>query len=81
MKDGEPNYELEGELTIKGATHPLKFGAILNITDKKVTATSTLKFDRSKYNVKYNSASFFSDLGDKIIEDNVQMTVSFTATK
>ena len=34
-----------------------------------------LVFDRSKYDVRYRSASLFSDLGDRIIADDVKLTV------
>ena len=34
-------------------------------------ASIKLSFDRAEFNVKYKSKSFFSDLGDNIIDDNV----------
>lgn len=65
--------KLYGELTIKGTKHAVDFSIIL--VDKK-TATANLTFDRSKYNVRFRSGSFFENLGDKLILDDIRMEVS-----
>ena len=65
--------KLSGELTIKGSKHAVDFSIIL--VDKK-TATANLTFDRSKYNVRFRSGSFFENLGDKLILDDIRMEVS-----
>lgn len=65
--------KLYGELTIKGIKHAVDFSIIL--VDKK-TATANLTFDRSKYNVRFRSGSFFENLGDKLILDDIRMEVS-----
>lgn len=73
-KGGE-TYDITGNLTIKERTHPLTFPASLILKDKIVTATATLVFDRSKYDVKFGSQSFFENLGDKMVYDDVEMKV------
>jgi len=66
VKQVEGNsYQLSGELTIKGITEAISFYA--NIGEKE--ATTTLKIDRSKYDVRYGSTSFFDGLGDKAIDN------------
>ena len=65
--------KLYGELTIKGIKHAVDFSIIL--VDKK-TATANLTFDRSKYNIRFRSGSFFENLGDKLILDDIRMEVS-----
>jgi polyisoprenoid-binding protein YceI len=65
--------KLYGELIIKGIKHAVDFSVIL--VDKK-TATANLTFDRSKYNVRFRSGSFFENLGDKLILDDIRMEVS-----
>ena len=65
--------KLYGELTIKGIKHSVDFTIILG--DKK-TAIANLTFDRSKYNVRFRSGSFFENLGDKLILDDIRMEVS-----
>ena len=64
---------LSGELTIKGIKHPVEF--TMNLGDNK-TALAELTFDRSKYNVRFRSGSFFENLGDKLILDDIRMKVS-----
>lgn len=62
---GKNSYEVTGDLTIKGQTHPATFE--ISVYGSK--ASATLKIDRSKYNVRYGSASFYNDLKDKVIYD------------
>ena len=70
-KDG---YTVTGDFTIRGITHPETF--VLKLDGNK--ATADLEIDRSKYNVKYASGSFFENLGDKLIKDALELSVSFT---
>ena len=56
---------LTGVLTIKGKSEPISFEVI-----KTGDVYSTqLKVDRSKYDVRYGSKSFFDNLGDNFIND------------
>ncbi|MDR9458408.1 MAG: YceI family protein [Salegentibacter sp.] len=64
-------YGVVGNLTIKDQTHPVTFD--LDWNDN--TATTKLSIDRSKYNVRYNSGSFFSGLGDQTIYDNFDLNI------
>ncbi|MDP1620854.1 MAG: YceI family protein [Bacteroidales bacterium] len=62
--------EVSGNLTIKNITKPLTFKAVI-IKDGNsfVFNANNIVVDRSLYNIKYGSGSFFSDLGDKVIYD------------
>lgn len=71
------NYKVTGDLTIKGKTAPVSFDAVAT----KEKATATLTFDRTKYDIKYGSGKFFQGLGDKMINDEVQLDVSLTLKK
>jgi hypothetical protein len=64
-------YSVTADLTIKGKTEPVKFE--LNVAG--TTATAALKVNRTKYDIKYGSGSFFSDLGDKTISDDFDLNV------
>ena len=68
----ETNYSVVGDLTIKGITNKIAFD--LEISGN--TATTSLKVDRTKYGIKYVSASFFDDLKDKAIYDEFDLKVS-----
>ncbi|WP_034057899.1 YceI family protein [Lacinutrix jangbogonensis] len=54
-----------GNLTIKGKTESITFDFVKNINHY----TAKIEIDRSKFNVRYGSASFFDSLGDKAIND------------
>ena len=68
-------FKFNGNLTIKGRTHPIIFKGTVTENNLSYDADLKLIFDRSKYDVRYRSASLFSDLGDRIIADDVKLTV------
>ncbi len=65
------SYTVTGNLTIKGITKPVTF--VVSVYGNK--ATATIKIDRTKYDVKYGSGSFFENLGDKTIYDEFDLVV------
>lgn len=69
---GNGKYGIVGDLTIKNETHPITFDLVMNGD----TASTQLTIDRSKYNVRYGSGSFFDNLGDKTIYDNFELDVN-----
>lgn len=75
---GQPNYTVEGDLTIKDKTNPVTFPATINVAEDVVTAQADVVVDRAKYDIRYGSNSFFDNLGDKAIDD--EFTVSFDVT-
>lgn len=66
---GKNAYTVLGDLTIKGKTNAVSF--TISIYGSK--ATASLKIDRSKYDVKYGSTSFFDGLKDKAIYDEFDL--------
>lgn len=56
---------LTGVLTIKGKSENIT----VDVVKKASVYTAQLKVDRSKFNVRYGSKSFFDNLGDKVIDD------------
>jgi len=68
---GKNSYEVTGNLTVKGITKPVTFD--VSIYGSK--ATATMKVDRTQFDVKYGSGSFFDDLGDKTIYDEFDLVV------
>jgi polyisoprenoid-binding protein YceI len=75
-QDTNGNYKVQGNLTIKGITKPVKFFAEVNANGTSTTATASIKVDRSEYDVRYGSGSFFDNLGDKTIYDEFDMNIS-----
>ena len=68
---GKESYKINGDLTIKGITNPITFEMSLDGN----TATADLKIDRSKFDVRYGSTSFYDDLKDKAIYDEFDLVV------
>lgn len=64
-------YTVTGDLTIKGITKPVTFD--LKVSGK--TATAHFNIDRTKYDIRYGSNSFFN-LGDKAINDEFEVSVA-----
>lgn len=67
------DYKIVGNLTIKEITQEISFRA--NLSEEGV-ATAKIVVDRSKFNVKYGSGSFFDGLGDKTIYDEFDLDVN-----
>lgn len=65
-------YTVTADLTIKGKTNPITFDIVI----KGNTATTNLKVDRTKYDIKYRSKNFFEGLGNKLIYDDFELNVN-----
>lgn len=65
-------YTVTADLTIKGITNPVTF----DLAVKGSTASTIVKIDRTKYDIKYGSKSFFDSIGDKAINDDFDLTVN-----
>lgn len=74
---------VEGNLTLKGATHSIKFPATINVNETEVTMVSDeFEIDRTKFGVNYNSGTVIKDLAaDNIISDNIKLNISVKANK
>lgn len=78
---GANKYDVTGDITIKGVTEKISFPTEVAINGGKVTATSKITVDRSKFNVKFGSKSFFAEIGDKVIYDEFVLDVTLVAAK
>ncbi len=79
VPQGPGKYKIVGNITIKGTTQEIQFPATVETKDGKVTAKADITIDRSKYDIRYGSGSFFDNLGDKTIYDNFDLSVSLVA--
>ncbi|GAB4496720.1 MAG: YceI family protein [Saprospiraceae bacterium] len=80
-QDTKGNYKIVGNLTIKEKTNEVKFHAAVNESNGTINATGKITVDRSEYDVKFGSGSFFDNLGDKTIYDEFDLQVSLVAKK
>ncbi len=69
-------YRIKGNLTIKSTTKAISFDAKMTEKDGNKFATANIKIDRSEYDVRYGSGSFFDNLGDKTIYDEFDLEVN-----
>jgi len=76
---GEANYKVTGNLTLKGITHEISFPVNVKVDGNQLTANGSATIDRTKWNIKYGSGSFFSGLGDKMIYDEFDIEFNLVA--
>ncbi|WP_346321087.1 YceI family protein [Chitinophaga sp. YIM B06452] len=77
---GGGNYDVTGNLTIKGITNPVSFPATVTVAGGQATAKATVTVDRTKFDIKYRSKNFFENLGDKAIYDDFTLDVTLVAS-
>jgi polyisoprenoid-binding protein YceI len=65
-------YTVTANLTIKGITKPITF----DLATTSNTATTTFMVDRTIYDIKYGSKSFFDSIGDKAIDNEFELKVA-----
>ncbi len=71
---------LIGDLTLKDKTNSIRFPVTVTSNENSMTLVSeTFTIDRSKWNVRYGSKSFFDNLGDKFINDNIELKINISA--
>lgn len=69
---GNGLYSVTADLTIKGITKAISF----DLAVKANSATTTFMVDRTKYDIKYGSKSFFESIGDKAIDDEFELKIA-----
>lgn len=73
---------ITGNLTIKGITQPVSFKATTKFEEGNFTATAKgVVVDRTKYDIRYGSKSFFASIGDKAIDDEFTLDITLVAKK
>ena len=72
LKVNSKKHTITADLTIKGITKPITFEA--SAEENKFAAH--IHIDRTQFDVKYGSGSFFEGLGDNMIYDEFELTVS-----
>lgn len=78
----DKNYNITGNLTIKGITNEVSFPAIVDITEAKMEGmAAVITIDRTKWDIRYGSGKFFEGLGDKMIHDEFKLNVKVGAVK
>lgn len=74
--DAQGKTTLNGTLSIKDVTCPISIPVTVAAQNEGIQIKGVAAIDRSLWNVKYGSESFFDNLGDKVIDD--MFTLGFT---
>ncbi|MFT6334413.1 MAG: polyisoprenoid-binding protein YceI [Saprospiraceae bacterium] len=65
------NYEVTANITIKGITKTIIFETTVGANN----ATANVIINRTDFDIKYGSGSFFDNLGDKTIYDDFELAL------
>ena len=71
-KKGADVYAVSADLTIKGITKPVSF----ELATTANSVTTKFMVDRTAYDIRYGSKSFFESIGDKAIDNEFELTVA-----
>jgi polyisoprenoid-binding protein YceI len=74
-------HNVKGFLTIKDKSNAISFDVKMDMTGEKIMCAGTAVIDRSKYDVRYGSKTFFAEIGDKAISDEFSLKFNVTLTK
>ena len=75
-------YTISGNLTMKEISREIQFQAEV-VSDGEMFSSTTPQFviDRSEWNVRFGSTSFFDDLKDDFIKNEIGLVVKLVARK
>ncbi len=76
-------FDVTGNLTIKGITKPVSFPVTVTPGKDGAAVKGTIVVDRSKYDMKFRSKSFFdaATLGNNLVYDDFTIEVNLVAKK
>ncbi len=77
--DVENQYRVVGDLTVKETTAEIEFLTDVVVGDGTLEAVAEIVVDRAVFDVRYGSGSFFDNLGDDLISDEMEITVNLVA--
>ena len=75
-ESSEVNNKIIANLTIRGITHEISFPLQISRDNYIFNAEGNINVNRTLFNIKYKSGTFFQDLGDRMTYDD--STVQFS---
>ena len=82
FEEKEGKTMLSGNLTLKEKKNNVTFPVVVSSEGDSFTITSEVfTIDRSKWDVQYGSKSFFDNLGDKFINDDIELKITLKGQK
>ena len=80
-KIAKGNALVKGNMTIKGKTVPIEFKAVFQEAADGMKVYANITLDRTKFDIRYGSGSFFENLGDKTIYNDFNITLTLVNKK
>lgn len=81
LTEGDGTHQVTGELTLKGISNSISFPANIEFNNNSLSASATMSFDRSKFEVRFGSTKFFTDLvKDAVISDMIDLKIDLAAS-
>jgi polyisoprenoid-binding protein YceI/rhodanese-related sulfurtransferase len=78
---GAPNFEAEGELTLRDATNPVAFPATVSVRNgSEIALEAHFDIDRTLWNVNYGSGKLYARLGMHLVHDHITIQTRVVAT-
>jgi len=74
-------YEIVGDLTVKGITKEMPAKLVIAPNGTGASIAGAIVFNRAQFDVRYGSDSFFDNLGDEMIKDEVILKVLLKAKR
>ncbi len=74
-------YVIGGNLTIRSKQQPISFIATVLPIEGGLSMQGSFAINRADWEIKYNSPTFFQNLGDKAIRDAVSVELDLKAVK
>ena len=82
LAEVEGKMMLSGNLSLKDVKNNVTFPVSVSNENGVITLSSeAFTIDRTKWNVQYGSKSIFDNLGDKFINDDIELKIMVTAAK
>jgi len=76
------SQQITGNLTMKDTTRSISFNTDVMMEGNTLSATTPqFVIDRSEWNVRFGSKSFFNDLKDDFIKDEIGLVIRLKASK
>jgi polyisoprenoid-binding protein YceI len=78
--EGNPNYRIKGDFTLRGVTRPIDFPAVIATADgQRLTGQAQLEIDRTEFGSIYGSGKFFKYLGKHVVNDIIHLHLKIHA--
>lgn len=81
IKTIDNDSRVVADLTIKGTTNEINFPVKITAVNGKLNIEAKFEINRTLWGVKFGSGKFFENLGDSLINDEVEISLKIQGTK